>query len=119
LPVDFPFNPNWKMSACHIAYYELAPTIDHVVPIARGGSHDKANWVTTSMLRNNAKANWTLDELGWTLRPAGSFQEWDGLIRWFLGYVAGHPELLQESYFRRWHTATKRALALLEAVDAG
>ena len=41
--------------------------------------------------------------------------QWDGLIHWFLGYAADHPELLQESYFRRWYAATKRALALIQA----
>lgn len=115
LPVDFPFHPNWKMSACHIAYYELAPTIDHMVPIARGGSDDETNWVTTSMLRNSAKANWTLAELGWTLMPAGDFQQWDGLIRWFVSYIADQPQLLQESYFRRWHMAAMRAIAAFGA----
>jgi hypothetical protein len=64
LPDEFPFQKNWKMTETHIAYWELYPTIDHVVPIARGGNDDKSNWVTTSMLRNTAKSNWTLSELG-------------------------------------------------------
>src|SRR5688500_15698751 len=59
-PTDFPYHTNWKMSACHIAYYELAPTVDHVVPVTRSGSDDETNWVTTCMVRNSAKANWTL-----------------------------------------------------------
>src|SRR2546421_668252 len=64
LPQEFPFHPNWKMTETHPAYWELFPTIDHVLPIARGGAHSQINWVTTSMLRNAGKANWTLEELG-------------------------------------------------------
>ena len=108
-PVEFPFHSNWKMTACHLAYYELTPTVDHVEPIARGGRDDESNWVTTSMLRNSAKANWTLAELGWSLCPAGQFGEWDGLLRWFIRYGDENPGLLSESYFRRWHTAAVRA----------
>jgi len=37
LPVQFPYHPNWKSSATHSAYYELYPTVDHVVPVTRGG----------------------------------------------------------------------------------
>lgn len=50
LPQEFPFHPNWKMSECHIAYWELSPTIDHVVPVARGGADDETNWITTLLI---------------------------------------------------------------------
>lgn len=65
LPDALPFHPNWKMEACHPMWWELYPTIDHVEPVARGGADASANWVCTSMLRNAAKSNWTLSELGW------------------------------------------------------
>ena len=32
-PEQFPYQINWKMDSCHIAYWELSPTLDHVVPI--------------------------------------------------------------------------------------
>jgi hypothetical protein len=48
------------MSETHIIYWALFPTIDHVVPVAREGPDEDKNWVTTSMLRNAAKSNWTL-----------------------------------------------------------
>src|SRR5262249_32050338 len=97
-PLEFPFHPNWKMAGCHSAYYELAPTVDHLEPIARGGHDDEANWVTTCMRRNSAKANWTLAELGWELWPPGDMHHWDGLIHWFVAQVADHPDLLSDSY---------------------
>jgi len=80
LRTDFPFHPNWKMSATHPAYWELFPTIDHVVPVTRGGVYDESNWVTTSQLRNSAKGLWTLDELGWELYPPGDYASWNGLM---------------------------------------
>src|SRR5688500_18562286 len=64
LPEEFPAHRNWRMSETHIAYWTLIPTIDHVVPVARGGIDNESNWVTTSMLRNSAKSCWTLQELG-------------------------------------------------------
>jgi hypothetical protein len=109
MPDEFPAHANWKMSESHSAYYELFPTLDHVVPVARGGSDDETNWVTTSMLRNSAKGNWTLDELGWALRPPGG-REWDGLMRWFLAHTERHPALAEAGYLRRWRAAALKAL---------
>jgi 5-methylcytosine-specific restriction endonuclease McrA len=94
LPVEFPYHLNWKTDATHPAYWELSPTVDHVVPVSRGGKDNESNWVTTSMVRNSAKLNWTLDELGWSLKPPGDLRVWDGLIQWFLQYVAANPEML-------------------------
>jgi hypothetical protein len=97
------------MSECHIAYWELSPTIDHIVPVARGSADDEMNWITTSMLRNSAKSNWTLEELGWSLLPAGDFNEWDGLIGWFVEYIRHDPTQLAERPIKRWYNAAVRA----------
>ena len=110
MPEEFPAHPNWKMSESHIVYYELFPTIDHIVPVTRGGADDETNWVTTSMLRNSAKGNWTLDELGWTLRPASGQEGWDGLMRWFVAHTEGDPAILASGYLRRWRAAALKAL---------
>ena len=66
LPSEFPFHPNWKRDVTHHAYWEIGATVDHPVPVTRGGADDESSWVTTSVARNSAKMNWTLDELGWT-----------------------------------------------------
>ncbi len=115
---DFPAHPNWKVSETHPAFWELFPTVDHVVPISRGGCDDESNLVTASMLSNQAKNQWTLDDLGWKRHPAGDVKEWDGLSRWLVDYLAANPTVLAKatephrSYIRRWLTATK---AVLEA----
>jgi hypothetical protein len=105
LPKEFPFHPNWKMAETHPAYWELFPTIDHVVPVSRGGSDRDGNWVTTSMLRNAAKASWTLEELGWSLCPAGSLADWDGLTALFVDFVESDRSVLRDVYLQRWHNA--------------
>lgn len=108
LPTVFPFQKNWKMSETHPAYWELFPTVDHVVPIARGGRDTEENWVTTSMLRNSAKGNWTLEELGWPLLPCGDLRQWDGMLAWFESYVDKHEEAAQDAYVRRWREAARK-----------
>jgi hypothetical protein len=105
LPEEFPYHPNWKQDSCHIGWWELCPTIDHIVPIARGGENSDSNFVTTSMLSNSIKSNFTLDELGWSLHPMGKLDEWDGLIQWFLDYVSEHQSLLDDAYTKKWHKA--------------
>ena len=107
LPEQFPFHPNWRTDACHFAFYELFPTLDHVVPVSRGGSDNFENWVTTSMLRNAAKANFMLGELNWFLHPPGDLQQWDGLTTWFLDWAAKHKSVLTDAYLRRWHDAAR------------
>lgn len=105
LPFEFPFHPNWKMTHTHPAYWELSPTIDHIVPVARGGADLDDNRVTTSMLRNTAKSNWTLDELGWQLLPSGDFSQWDGLTRWLISYIEEHRVEIYDTYILRWYKA--------------
>jgi hypothetical protein len=103
LPGEFPFHPNWKMDETHPAFWDLFPTIDHVVPIARGGVDGEANWITTSMPQNAAKANWTLEELGWSLHAPGSLVEWDGLMGFFLEFFDSEKSQLDDAYLGRWH----------------
>lgn len=110
LPDVFPAHPNWKMSESHIAFWHQFPTVDHVVPVARGGAHDESNFVTTSMLRNSAKSNWLLEELGWTIGPPGDLSNWDGLLADTLQLVELVPSLLDDKYFLGWYKAAKRAL---------
>ncbi len=109
MPEEFPFHKNWKMSDCHPAYWHLLPTVDHVVPVSRGGFDEESNWVCTSQLRNGAKSNWLLDELGWQLHEAGDMKDWDGLLGFFMKYILDNPDTLKNDYIRSWYRATKQA----------
>lgn len=106
LPEEFPAHPNWLMTQSHFAFWELFPSIDHLDPVSRGGVDSESNWVTTSMLRNSAKAHWTIRELGWSLHPVGDHASWDGLSGWFVDFLHKHPEHLTVPYLGRWYRAT-------------
>lgn len=109
MPVEFPFHRNWKMAECHVAYWQLLPTIDHVVPVSRGGADEESNWVCTSQQRNSMKSNWLLEEIDWTLHEPGHLESWDGQLKWYMSYVRDKPGLLQDSYQNSWHRAATRA----------
>ena len=111
IPVEFPYHPNWKTDATHPAYWEAGATVDHLIPVSRGGADNDSNWVTTSMARNSAKGNWTIDELGWSLQERGDFKDWDGLLQWFLDYTNDHPTLLESVLMRQWRNAAMLAVA--------
>ncbi len=93
------------------AYNELSATLDHVVPVTRNGPNEEFNFVTTSMARNFAKMNWTLEELGWKLLPPGDMREWDGMLHWFLEYTEKHPEAVADNAVRGWHKAAKAVIS--------
>ena len=105
LPTAFPYHRNWKMSETHPAFWQLCATIDHVVPVTDAGSGDEDNLVTTSMIRNSAKANWPLEKIGWQLRPIDRVGDWDGLTGWFLTTVSAEPSLLEHPFIKRWYVA--------------
>ena len=110
LPDEFPFHSNWKMTECHYMYWKYFPTIDHIDPRTRGGGVNDNNLITTSMLRNSAKSNWTLEELAWRIYPPGNVADWDGLTKWFLSYTERNPIGLANLYLRQWQGAAIRAL---------
>ena len=121
IPQDFPSHGNGKFTECHVAHWELYSSVDHCVPLARGGAHEMSNWVTTSMMRNLIKSHWKLEDLGWELLPPGFMEEWDGKLGWFLQHMREQgSELLRtnsrsgewptNSWFRDWHKAAIRAI---------
>lgn len=113
-PEDFPYHPHWKTSQCHRAYWELLPTVDHIVPITRGGEDIFENWATTSMLNNSIKSNWTLEELRWKIYPPGDLAKWDGLTKKFILLAEATPSILSDFYIRRWYNISKRMVDGIE-----
>jgi hypothetical protein len=108
MPAEFPFHKNWKTDKCHPAFYELCPTIDHEVPVTRGGVDAHCNWVTTSMSRNLAKSNFLLSEIGWIKHDA--IDRWDGLTSWFLAEFVPESDQYWGSYMKQWKSAAELAL---------
>lgn len=110
-PEAFPHHPAWRTEATHPAFNALAATIDHVVPVTMGGVDDPSNWVTTSMARNFAKSNFSLDELGWALHGPGDMSAWDGLIGWYVSFLRDQPELRKRPAIGRWFKAAARTVS--------
>lgn len=108
MPDAFPYHPHWKTDECHIAYWNLQPTIDHIFPIALGGKDEPSNWATTSMINNSAKANFTLEELNWKLKNKGDIDNWDGLSKIFIEIVEKDSSLLKISGIETWYKVTKQ-----------
>ena len=107
-PTVFPQHRAWKTDLTHPAFNALTATIDHVVPVTLGGADDPSNWVTTSMARNFAKNNVTLEEIGWELQPPGKLSDWDGLLGWFVDYCTANTSLLSHSAIKKWYGPAKR-----------
>ena len=105
LPDVFPYQTNWKTDECHQAWWNLFPSIDHVIPLAFGGTNEKENLVCTSMKRNMAKSTSTLEEIGWKIFPEGNLEDWDGMLDWFISYVNENPEILQNNDVKNWYKA--------------
>lgn len=103
-PKEFPYQAHWKMSETHIAYWELIPTVDHIVPIALGGKDEENNWVTTSMLHNSIKSNWTMEQLNWKLFDCGDINKWDGLTQTFINLVNLDTQLKKDNYINTWYS---------------
>lgn len=114
LTIEFPdifkYHRNWKMSETHMIYWELFPTIDHLIPIARGGQDSEDNWITTSMIRNSAKSNWTIEEIGWKLHDKGQLNNWDGLINYFIDLTNINQDYVKDNYVKDWKTGLLKAM---------
>lgn len=104
----FPWHAHGSQKVAHIANWELMATVDHRIPVQRGGSNDKSNLITASMNMNGAKGMQTVEELPFDLHEPGDPEEWDGLSGWFLSYVEHKPEYMEVSgNVRDWHRATR------------
>ena len=112
LPTAFPYQRHGKYTECHLAYWELFPSIDHIVPQAAGGTNCFANLATTSMAANAIKSNWRLKNLGWSLHPVDP--AWDGMRNWFLSRLAEDANLRLDPYVRKWEKLAIRELKLAE-----
>jgi len=115
-PDEFPYHSHWKMDQTHVAYWELIPTLDHIIPIARGGKDEEDNWITTSMLHNDIKSNWSLEQIGWDIKECGDLSEWDGLTKIFIDIVERDANLLNDNYIKKWYTISKSSVSGLDIV---
>lgn len=117
----------WRIGKCHWIYWRLWPTVDHVVPIAKGGAAlDISNLVTTCQMINTAKGAWTDD----AAPPAIRFQlideatvqkdPWNGLLNWFTSTMNNNPKLLgRDAGIDRWYRTAKSFFTKKQLVPDG
>lgn len=113
MPDEFPYQAHWKTDECHMAYWDFQPTVDHIKPIALGGEDKADNWASTSMVNNSVKSNFTLEQLGWTLKQSGDIKDWDGLSQLFIKIVDENVSLLKIKKIKEWYVTTKKTLEQL------
>lgn len=89
IPDSLPYHQHWAKSKAHPLCWTHLASFEHVVPWSAGGDHSEENLVTTCSLCNYSKMELTVEQLGWTLRPApGASEVWDGLSGSLEGLVA-------------------------------
>jgi 5-methylcytosine-specific restriction endonuclease McrA len=103
-PNRFPHHPSWKAGRIHPAYLLLSTSLDHVRPGARGGSrNERTNLVTACWPCNSGKADFTLEELGWSLLDETDVRsDWDGLTGLYPALLESAAQLGGTSYHRQW-----------------
>lgn len=102
-PDVFPFHPNWKGGQTHPAVISRSPEIDHVEPVSLGGLNSEDNLVTACAPCNTIKSDFTLEVLGWEVKPIEP-SGWDGLTRFYadLWRLTGEPK---PAYHLTWMKA--------------
>jgi len=101
----FPYDPHWKMSDCHLAFWRDSASCDHRIPVARFGTSKQDNLVTSCYMCNSMKQNWTVEELGWKVNKVSPGETWDGLPNSFpmlLKTCADRFENAGIPYFQDW-----------------
>ncbi len=111
LPEEFPLHPNWRMCSCHQAYWELISTIDHQLPVTRGGCDEDDNLVTPSCGTMPSLTGLLKSRVGGSILRAP--HQWDGLMQGFLDLTEVRPSILSNSYVKSWYRNTQSNVALL------
>lgn len=106
-PLEFPYHRHGKAGVTHPAFDFSSASLDHVIPVTRGGDAlDDDNIVTACWVCNRVKGSFPLDVLRWTLR-APADDTWRGLADLYprLWDALGRPELGPNE--RAWLSATR------------
>ena len=92
---QIPYHSNWKADATHPVFAARGATLDHIKPIAGGGSPvDVDNLATSCWGCNRRKGDMTITDLNWTIRKPTD-PNWRGLSDLYqpLWKVAGQPKV--------------------------
>lgn len=112
-PETFPAHKNGAALFAHDAYWSHFASVDHRDPASLGGVHGSANLVTTSMARNQLRSRFSLEELGWSERPAPTDRDWDGGASLLLLLVEAYPRILDDA---KWGAYLRTFVSDVKAV---
>ena len=99
IPEVLPYEPSWRMDKCHPIYWIFSASLEHLKPVADGGTNDDSNLRAACYLCNDKKNDLPLDILGWHIHRT-DHEEWDGLT----GYLYSLKELVPDEKYRKNET---------------
>lgn len=105
---NFPNQEHGKMTESHQAWWDLAASVNRIIPPSCGGTNDYENLVCTSWRRSSVKLSRLLEDIGWEIYPPGKLENWDGLFDWFMDYVIKHLKILDNMDIDNWYQAAKK-----------
>jgi 5-methylcytosine-specific restriction endonuclease McrA len=80
LPDVFPYHKNWAFDRCHFLYWTHTTSLEHVLPLARGGPNDESNMRAACYECQDAKSDARVEWLGWKPKPIPAGETgWVGL----------------------------------------
>ena len=108
LPDVFPNHPNWKRDETHQTHEMFNATVKKIIP---NRPADEFNLATAAYKTKAAKANATLEDLGWKILSLEEIADlrWNGMTGWFMNYVDEHRDLLNTSLIARWYKAVQNS----------
>ena len=108
LPDVFPNHPNWKRDETHQAHEMFTATVKKIIP---NRPADEFNLATAAYKTKAAKANATLEDLGWKILSLEEIADlrWNGMTGWFMNYVDDHRDLLSVPLIARWYKAVQNS----------
>ncbi|MBR4383255.1 MAG: hypothetical protein IKP64_06830 [Selenomonadaceae bacterium] len=108
LPDVFPNHPNWKRDETHQAHEMFTATVKKIIP---NRPADEFNLATAAYKTKAAKANATLEDLGWKILSLEEIADlrWNGMTGWFMNYVDDHRDLLSVPLIARWYKAIQNS----------
>jgi hypothetical protein len=104
-PEEFAYHRNYARGRIHPAFWALAPEVDHVLALGRGGGNLADNLATLHTICNASTSDALVEEQP-TLELTDEGCEWDGLLSTYVGVVdtgQSHGDRRSASnYHRDW-----------------
>jgi hypothetical protein len=105
--LSFSYDPHWKYSETHYAFWRDSASCDHIVPVTSGGPTNAGNLVTACSMCNLRKGN------------SAGFERFDGPRRPWAGLTELYPALVRKRWGTRLPGHHKAWMKLIENPASG